>query len=54
MDRAGTDNDEEPFPILPVENPADGFTRVDYQGGSLIGDRQLRLDGARRRQRVDF
>ncbi len=54
MDRAGTDDDEEPVAILAMENLSDGFTRVEYQGGSLIGDRQLRFDGAGRGQRVDF
>lgn len=44
MDGTGSDNDEEPLTILPMENPADGFSGFNHQGGSLVGNREFGLN----------
>jgi len=54
MDRAGTDNDEQPFAILPVQDSTDRLPCFHDKRGGVIRDWQLRLDGARRGQGLDF
>ena len=41
MDGAGADDDEQPFPVLAMENPPDGFPRFHDERGGLIGNRQI-------------
>lgn len=54
MDRAGTNDDEEPVAILTVEDPTDCFPCFHNQRGDIVGDRKFRLDGPRGGQRLDF
>ena len=54
MDRAGTDNDQQPFAVLPMENPADRLSGFHDERCGFIGNRQLGLDRTRRRQCLDF
>jgi hypothetical protein len=37
-----------------MENPTDGIARFDDESRGIIRDGKLRLDGARRGERVDF
>src|SRR5574338_754309 len=54
MDGARSYDDQEPITILSMEDSANRFSGFDDECRSLIGNRQLCLNGARGRQRLDF
>ena len=54
MDRAGTNDDEEPVAILTVEDPTDCFPCFHNQRGDIVGDRKFGLDGPWGGQCLDF
>ena len=54
MDGARADDDQEPVAVFSMKNAANGFSRLHDECRRLISNGQLGLDGARRRERLDF
>jgi hypothetical protein len=54
MDGTGAHDDQQPVPILAMENLTNRFSGFDDECRSLIGNGQFGLNGARGWQRLDF
>jgi hypothetical protein len=54
MDRTGSDDHQQAFAVLAVQNATNSISRFNDQSGGLVGNRQLGLYDPRRGERLDF